>query len=176
MSAGRDLEDLLSGLDRPEDAQQSCLFERIIGPNRQTEYGRRYGFSSLSTVRDYQRAVPIVRYADIAPEIDRMAGGERGVLVAEPVRRFFLTSGSSAKPKLIPVTSSFIGDKSRAFGIYWSLLFQAHPEAESGRVVGNFSDSAAASRRCPGSWARSPTRARVTTPPRASSWRRTSRC
>jgi hypothetical protein len=142
MGAGRDLESFLGGLNDPEAVQESCLFQRILRPNQDSEYGRRHSFASLATVRDYQRAVPIVRYADIAPEIDRMANGEAGVLVTEPVRRFFLTSGSSATPKTIPVTSSFVGDKSRAFGLYWALLFGAHPDAQSGRVVGNFSDSA----------------------------------
>lgn len=139
--AAHDLEDFLGGLDRPEALQKACLFERILSPNREAEYGRRYGFATLQTIRDYQRAVPIVRYADIESEIERTVNGEGSVLVTEPVRRFFLTSGSSAKPKTIPVTSSFIGDKSRAFGMYWGLLFAQHPDAESGRVVGNFSDS-----------------------------------
>jgi hypothetical protein len=139
--AARDLEELLAGLDHPEAAQQRCLLERIVAPNRDCEYGRRHGFASVASVADYQRQVPIVRYADLAGEIDRMAAGEAGVLVSEPVRRFFLTSGSSAKAKTIPVTSSFIGDKSRAFGLYWALLFNQHPDAQSGKVVGNFSDS-----------------------------------
>ena len=141
MSARADLESFLGALDGPEGLQDSCLRERIVGPNRECEYGRRYGFASIATIRDYQHAVPIVRYSEIAYEIDRMAGGEAGVLVTEPVRRFFLTSGSSAAPKLIPVTSSFIGDKSRAFGMYWTSLFDAHPDAPKGRVVGNFSES-----------------------------------
>src|SRR3954465_8999454 len=117
MAVERDMETLLAGLDDPARLQESCLLERILPANRDSEDGRRHGFSGITTVRDYQRAVPIVRYADIAPEIDRMVAGEAGVLVTEPVRRFFQTSGSSAKPKMIPVTSAFIADKSRAFGL-----------------------------------------------------------
>jgi hypothetical protein len=141
MSAARDLEEFLAGLDRPEAVQASVLLEKILRPNQDSEYGRRHGFASIATPRDYQRALPIVRYGDISDEIDRTAAGENGVLVTEPVRRFFLTSGSSAKPKTIPVTSTFIGDKSRAFGLYWAFLFGQHPDAQSGKVVGNFSDS-----------------------------------
>jgi len=139
----RDLENFLGGLDSPEALQRAALFDRVLAPNRDTEYGRRHGFATLQTISDYQHAVPIVRYADIENDIERMVDGEGSVLVTEPVRRFFLTSGSSDKPKTIPVTSSFIGDKSRAFGMYWSLLFAQHPDAGSGRVVGNFSDSGA---------------------------------
>jgi hypothetical protein len=141
MSAARDLEDFLAGLDQPEATQERTLLERIVRPNQTSEYGRRHGFAAITGAREFQRAAPIVRYADVAAEIDRTAGGEPGVLVTEPVRRFFLTSGSSAKPKTIPVTSSFIGDKSRAFGLYWAFLFGQHPDAQTGKVVGNFSDS-----------------------------------
>jgi hypothetical protein len=141
MAASRDVENFLGGLDRPEALQEQCLLERIVRPNQDSQYGRRHDFAAVRSVRDYRRAAPIVRYADVEAEMDRTANGEAGVLVTEPVRRFFLTSGSSAKPKLIPVTSSFIGDKSRAFGIYWALLFEQHPEAQAGKVVGNFSES-----------------------------------
>ena len=146
MAVARDVETFLSGLDRPEVLQESALLERVVRPNVGSAYGRRYGFDSIRTIADYQRAVPIVRYADIAGEIDRAVGGEPGVLTTEPVRRVFLTSGSSAKPKTIPITSSFIGDKSRAFGIYWAFLFDKHPRALEGRVVGNFSDSGGATK------------------------------
>jgi hypothetical protein len=141
MAVARDLETFLGGLARPETLQESTLLERVLAPNADCEYGRRHGFHAIRTVRDYQKAVPIVRYADIATDIERAVSGESGVLVTEPVRRVFLTSGSSAKPKTIPVTSSFIGDKSRAFGLYWAFLFDQHPDAQAGKVVGNFSDS-----------------------------------
>jgi len=142
LSAERDVQEFLAGLDRPEAVQEQVLLERVVRPNQSSEYGRRHGFAAIASARDYQRAVPIVRYADIAAEIDRTVAGEAGVLVTEPVRRFFLTSGTSAKAKTIPVTSTFIGDKSRAFGLYWAFLFGQHPDAQSGKVVGNFSDSA----------------------------------
>jgi hypothetical protein len=141
MAASRDVQEFLTGLDRPEVLQERCLLERVVRPNDGSEYGRRHGFAGIATVREYQHAVPIVRYADLAADIQRTADGEAGVLVTEPVRRFFLTSGSSSNAKTIPVTSSFIADKARAFGVYWALLFGQHPEAQRGRVVGNFSDS-----------------------------------
>jgi hypothetical protein len=39
------------------------------------------------------------------------------------------------------VTSAFVSAKSRAFGIYWSAVFEQHPRAKAGRMVTNFSDS-----------------------------------
>ena len=70
-----------------------------------------------------------------------MRAGETNVLTSAPVKRYFLTSGSTSKPKHIPVTSSLIRDKSRAFGIYWSLVHAHHPAVAQNRIVTNFSDS-----------------------------------
>lgn len=141
LAVQKDTEMFLGGLSRPETVQEELLFSRILRPNAESAYGRRYTFAKLTSVRDYQNAAPIIDFSALRADIDRLANNEQGVLTREPVRRFFATSGSTSAAKLIPVTSSFIGDKSRAFGIYWGLLFDAHPEAERGRVVGNFSDS-----------------------------------
>src|SRR3954447_15308631 len=138
VSVARDLEAFFDGLGRPDFVQEQCLLQRIVRANEDCEYGRRYRFHEIKTIRDYQRNVPIVSYADLEPWIARIAMGEPGVLTREPVRRFFATSGSTGMSKTVPVTSSLIADKSRAFGIYWSLLFRSHPAAASGKVVGNF--------------------------------------
>lgn len=141
MAVDRDIETLLGGLGRPDELQQRCLLDRVVRPNENSEYGKSYGFDRIRTARDYQQRVPIVTYADLEPWIARIIRGDTGVLTCEPVRRFFATSGSTGAAKTIPVTSSLIADKARAFGVYWGLLFAGHPEAERGRVVGNFSDS-----------------------------------
>ena len=125
----------------PYTQQKDYLFERVLGPNAECEYGRAHGFGRIQTIEDYQRQVPIVTYDDLAAPIQRMALGETGVLTTQTVRRFFATSGSGGSSKAIPVTSALIADKSRALGAFSSSLFRAHPRAERGRVVGNFSDS-----------------------------------
>lgn len=137
----RDLERFLQGLDKPEQVQEETLLERILRPNEGCEFGRQHGFSSIRTVREYQRSVPISRYEELRSRIERMQRDESNVLVTEPVRRFFLTSGSASRPKVVPVTLSFIRDKARAFAIYWGLLFQDHPELLGARNLGHFADS-----------------------------------
>ncbi len=128
-------------LDRPDLQQQGCLLERVLLPNRDCEYGRDHGFCSIRSPQDYQKAVPICSYEDLRKYVERMLQGETGVLVSAPVRRFFLTSGTMAAPKYVPVTDSFIRDKWRAFQTYWNSAFEAHPDARRGVVVTNFSDS-----------------------------------
>jgi hypothetical protein len=135
------MQHLLEFLERPDLHQQECLLERILLPNQGCEYGRMHGFSSIRSPHDYQNAVPICTYEDLRKYVDRMLQGEGGVLVSAPVRRFFVTSGTMAAPKYVPVTDSIIRDKWRAFQMYWNAVFAAHPDARRGVVITNFSDS-----------------------------------
>lgn len=133
--------DYLDSLKDPEAAQFDCLINKVIKPNVNCEYGKDHGFSSIRTAKDYQQALPIVEYEDLRSAITRMMEGEEGILVSEPVRRYFTTSGSTSKPKYIPVTGSLIRDKARAFTAFWNMTFQQHPKAKLGRVLTNFADS-----------------------------------
>ena len=87
-------------------ATQKAMLQDLVQRNSGTDYGRRYGFGSVRSFADYQRQVPIVTYNDIAGEIDRIVAGERNVLTAEDPVMFAQTSGTTGKPKLIPVVPS----------------------------------------------------------------------
>lgn len=138
----REAQTFLAGLEDPKAVQSKLLLEQIIAPNVDCDFGRKHGFDKVASVEDYQRAVPIGSYDAFSSMIDRVVqDGEQGVLTRASVKRFFLTSGSTAKAKYIPVTSWFVRQKSRAFGIYWSAVFDQHPAAKAGRMVTNFSDS-----------------------------------
>lgn len=141
MFARRQAERFVAGLATPEEVQRSTLLSKIVGPNTSCEFGKRHDFSAIKTIEDYRKAVPLTNYEGLRADIDRMRAGETNVLTSAPVKRYFLTSGSTAKPKYIPVTSSLIRDKSRAFGIFWSLVHAHHPGVAQGRIVTNFSDA-----------------------------------
>ena len=89
----------------PVGVQNAMLLD-MMRRNAGTDYGRRYGFGSVRSFKDYQRQVPIVSFNDIAADIDRVVAGERNVLTAEDPVMFAQTSGTTGKPKLIPVVPS----------------------------------------------------------------------
>ncbi|MDH3658728.1 MAG: GH3 auxin-responsive promoter family protein [Alphaproteobacteria bacterium] len=120
--------------------QATLLCEEIVRPNVETAYGRAHGFSAIKTVDDYRSALPLVGYEDLRPWIERMAAGEAGVLTAAKPIAFFKTSGSTSKPKLVPVTRAFAAQKARAFGDYWKEVYKSHPTLEEGRMIANFGD------------------------------------
>jgi len=90
---------------------QSELLLNMVRKNADTEYGRRYGFASIKTVADYQKQVPVVTYADIERDMERVVAGEKNIFTAEDPVMFAQTSGTTGKPKFIPVTPT---DQGRA--------------------------------------------------------------
>ncbi|MBW2982782.1 GH3 auxin-responsive promoter family protein [Candidatus Woesearchaeota archaeon] len=94
-----------TALRSPRKAQEKLLLY-IVKRNRKTAYGRKYGFSDIKTVREYQKRVPVVSYEDLQPYVDCMLQGMRNVLVKDKVVFFATTSGSTSRPKLIPVTNT----------------------------------------------------------------------
>lgn len=85
---------------------QESLLARLMQRNRDTEYGREHGFAQIRSLADYARRVPVVDYEDLAERIDRVTRGEKNVLTAEDPVLFAQTSGTTGKPKFIPVTPS----------------------------------------------------------------------
>jgi len=137
----REAQNFMAGLSRPDAVQDELLLRTILAPNAESEFGREHGFAAIRSFDEYRLCVPIRKYEGFESRIDRVVAGEANVLTCEPVKRFFLTSGSTAKSKYIPVTNTFVRAKSRAFGIYWAEVFARHPEVKAGRMVTNFSDS-----------------------------------
>ena len=59
----------------PIRAQNKTLFT-YLARNKNTEIGKKYGFSSIKSVEEYRARVPISDYESMRPLVDRMAGGE----------------------------------------------------------------------------------------------------
>ena len=79
---------------------------KILKRNAKSEIGIKYDFQNVKSIEDYIRQVPLSNYLDYENYIDRMANGEKNILVSEEVESFGHTSGTTGKQKLIPVTKS----------------------------------------------------------------------
>ena len=85
---------------------QHRVLARLLHRARNTDVGRRYGFSRIRTYADFAAAVPVVGYEDIRADVMRMVRGEPGVLWPGRCRSFAQSSGTSGgKSKFIPVTA-----------------------------------------------------------------------
>ncbi len=64
------------------------LLMQLLEDNKDTVYGRQYGFKDIHSIEEYQRQVPVVTYDDLAPYIERMTKGEKNILTAYPCGHF----------------------------------------------------------------------------------------
>ena len=119
----------------PAKSQKKKLLY-IIRKNKNTEYGKRYDFPSISTVSDFQKQVPVVKYEDIRDDIERVLAGEKNILTAESPILFNKTSGTTGKPKYIPVTPTCKNREHRQATM--TLLYHlalANPCIRTGRIL-----------------------------------------
>ena len=88
----------------PVAAQRNVL-QHLVTQAQNTEFGRKYSFTKLFTVKDFKNRVPVHEYDDIKPYILRMMNGEENVLWNTPINWFAKSSGTtSEKSKFIPIS------------------------------------------------------------------------
>jgi hypothetical protein len=112
---------------------QRDLLKSILQRNRDTEYGRAYGFASLDSLQSYQGNVPVVDYEDLRDRIDRMTRGEPNILTAETPKLFAQTSGTTGNPKYIPVTPTC--SKGGVTPTWLHFARRDHPAMFAGKVI-----------------------------------------
>ena len=81
------------------------LLLRILEQNKDTEYGRKYGFANIHSIEEYQKKVPVSVYDDYAGYILRMSeDGEENLITSGKVVHYNKSSGTVGNPKRIPLT------------------------------------------------------------------------
>ena len=74
--------------------------------NRETVYGRKYGFGAIETAGEFQKKVPLCTYGDYEDYILRMIAGEEKVLTEEPAVYYCISSGTTGDAKYLPSSVS----------------------------------------------------------------------
>lgn len=88
----------------PVSAQREVL-QSLITEAQYTAFGKQHHFSSLFSVKDFKKTVPIQEYDSLRPYIQRMMDGEENVLWDSPIGWFAKSSGTSNdKSKFIPIS------------------------------------------------------------------------
>ena len=117
-------------LERIEHAQRRAL-RRALAVIAGSDYARRYRLDRVRSLADLRAAAPLVRFEDIRPYVQRVAEGDQTALLSERVRlhMFALTSGTTAEPKMIPVTGPFVRDYRRGWNVFGLKMLRDHPAA-----------------------------------------------
>lgn len=88
----------------PEAVQREVL-QDLVTAAQYTEFGRKYKFNKLFSLKEFKKNVPIHEYDDIKPYIERMMNGEENVLWNTPINWFAKSSGTTSdKSKFIPIS------------------------------------------------------------------------
>ena len=94
----------------PRHFQREC-FDRLLSAGKETSFGKEHNFSSLKSIRDFQKSVPLRNYDAFEPYIERLRAGEDYVLWNQKVKWFAKSSGtSSSKSKFIPITEESLNN------------------------------------------------------------------
>ena len=88
----------------PNEVQEEW-FEQLIALASNTEWGKKYGYKSITTLNEFKNRVPIQNYDTLKPYIERMLKGEKNVLWPSEIRWFAKSSGTTNdRSKFIPVS------------------------------------------------------------------------
>jgi len=94
----------------PCDVQRDGLM-KLLEEAKDTWFGKKYGFSEIRSIEQFQERVPINTYEDLQPLIQKVMSGEQNLFWPSEVKWFAKSSGTtSEKSKFIPVTWEALED------------------------------------------------------------------
>ena len=110
---------------------QERLLGRLIRHHAATRFGREHGFGGIRTYEDFCQAVPVRNYDGLRPYLQAVYEGDVEALFPRgtDVLLFAVTSGTTGRPKHIPVTRQTLIDYRRGWNVFGFKLLSDHPAA-----------------------------------------------
>ena len=91
-------------INKGEEMQHEIL-QYLVKRAKDTEYGRKYLFSTINNYNDFAQNIPLNTYEELKGYIERMRHGERNILWPGQVKWYAKSSGTTNdKSKFIPIT------------------------------------------------------------------------
>ncbi|MEZ4858835.1 MAG: GH3 auxin-responsive promoter family protein [Flavobacteriaceae bacterium] len=91
-------------LKYPIEVQEELLFN-LLQKAKNTEIGKKYDFASITSYATFVARIPVTKYEDQEPIIERARQGENNIFWPTPIKWFAKSSGTTnAKSKFIPVS------------------------------------------------------------------------
>ncbi len=126
--ARRHAAEFLAAAENAPDVQRSLL-AKFVQKSASSRFGRDHGFAEIKSPEDYRRQVPVGGYDRLEPYIDSVRQGDPSALFGPgtEILMFALTSGTTNRPKTIPVTRESLADYRAGWTTWGILAFDSHP-------------------------------------------------
>jgi hypothetical protein len=115
----------------PRVAQERILMD-FLQRNKNTQFGKKYGYASIKSVTDFRERVPQQCYEQFESPIEAIKKGQDNVLSADKTTFFETSSGSSGPVKYIPYNKKFLSEFRESISIWMYDLFMNRPELMKG--------------------------------------------
>lgn len=96
------VQDFFADLGKARQINEENLL-KILEDNRNTVYGQRYGFADIHSAEEYGKRLPITDYE----AFENLVHEPNGV-TAYPIEYMLMTSGTTNKQKLVPMTDEML--------------------------------------------------------------------
>jgi len=94
----------------PFNVQEETFF-KLIQKSKMTEWGKKYDYEKITSIKDFQNNVPLQTYDDIRFYVERLRHGEANLIWPGEVKWFAKSSGTTSdKSKFIPVSKEALED------------------------------------------------------------------
>jgi hypothetical protein len=94
----------------PLETQKETLYQ-LLAKAASTEWGEKYKYSSIASIKEYQSRFPVQTYEEIIPYVERLRNGETNLLWPGEIKWFAKSSGTtSTKSKFIPMSVEALED------------------------------------------------------------------
>lgn len=129
LAAKREFDQFMAATNNIEEVQRKLFFRQLKIVSG-SSFAEDYRLRDVYDYSDYIKRVPILRYEDLLVYVERLKKGDFAALFSRDERllMFALTSGTTARPKFIPVTRRFVKDYRRGWNVFGLRAILDHPQ------------------------------------------------
>lgn len=126
---------------RARSLQREVLDEKL-SRHADSDFGRVHRFREIRSPADFRRRVPLTDYSYFEPYIERVKEGETQALFGSGTKLLMmaLTSGTTDRPKFIPITEQFLREYRHGWYVWGAHLYDDHPRMRDAHILQLASD------------------------------------
>ncbi|KAF9675837.1 hypothetical protein SADUNF_Sadunf09G0074800 [Salix dunnii] len=125
----------LEEMTRNAGSVQEDVLAKILTQNADVEYLKRFNLDGATDRETFKSKIPMIRYEDLQPEIQRIANGDRSsILSAHPISEFLTSSGTSAgERKLMPTIKQELDRRQLLYSLLMPVMNLYVPGLDKGK-------------------------------------------